>query len=124
MNAPKGWQQSEDLADFATEANPANDVGAVRLSSLEYDGPTAPLDVIAKAALTTQRGFKRLPDVEVAGVTFYHLSGAPTAYSRMDTFGTRHDGYETSMDFELRKDVPAAEREKIVAEGLASFTWR
>lgn len=126
MNAPKGYKKLADFADFMTEANPGDGTfGAVRLSSLEYEGPTLPLDEQAKAVLSVQpKAMKRQPDVEIAGVPFYHLAGKATSVSHLDQYGVRYEGYDTTIYFEFQNDVPESEREQVIAEGLASFTWR
>jgi hypothetical protein len=127
INAPAGWLQLPDLMGFATEANPpTKDPGAIRLTQLEFPGPEISIDLQAKSALKSRLGdMKREPDVEIAGVTFYHLSGTPSGTdSRLDAYGVLHDGYQTGIDFELVHSVPDAEREKIIAESLATFTWR
>jgi hypothetical protein len=125
MNAPKGWKQLDDFLKFGTEANPPTGIGAVRLTQLEFPGPQISVDLQAKSALQSRLGdMKRQPDVEIAGVTFYHLSGTPNANSHLDAFGVINDGFQTGMDFEFENKVPEAERQKIIDESLASFTWR
>jgi hypothetical protein len=125
MNAPKGWKQLEDFLEFGTEANPPTGIGAVRLTQLEFPGPQISVDLQAKSALQSRLGdMKRQPDVEIAGLTFYHLSGTPNENSHLDTFGVLNDGFQTGIDFEFENKVPEAERQKIIDESLASFTWR
>jgi hypothetical protein len=125
MNAPKGWKKLDDFLEFGTEANPPTGLGAVRLTQLEFPGPQISIDLQAKAALQARLGdMKRQPDVEIAGLTFYHLSGTPNKDSHLDTFGVLNDGFQTGIDFEFENKVPAAERQKIIEESLASFTWR
>jgi hypothetical protein len=127
INAPNGWTKSSHIADFITEANPPRGHTSLGLASLQYVGPTAPLDVLAKSAIKTyseDRRLKRLPDVEIAGVPFYHVGGKPSSYNYIDHFGVRYQGYDTDVHFDFDKTVSAAEREKIIAESLASFTWR
>lgn len=125
INAPRGWKQLEDFLKFGTEANPPTGEGAVRLTQLEFPGPQISVDLQAKSALQARLGdMVREPDVEIAGVTFYHLSGTPNQRSHLDTFGVINDGFQTGIDFEFENAVPEAERQKIIDEGLASFTWR
>jgi hypothetical protein len=125
MNAPKGWKQLDDFLEFGTEANPPTGTGAVRLTQLEFPGPQISVDLQAKSALQSRLGdMKREPDVEIAGLTFYHLSGTPNENSHLDAFGVLNDGYQTGIDFEFENKVPEAERQKIIDESLASFTWR
>lgn len=125
INAPKGWKQLEDFLDFGTEANPPTGTGAVRLTQLEFPGPEISVDLQAKAALQGRLGdMLREPDVEIAGLTFYHLSGKPNKDSHLDTFGVLNDGYQTGIDFEFENKVPEAERQQIIDESLATFTWR
>jgi hypothetical protein len=125
INAPKGWKQLKDFLDFGTEANPPTGTGAVRLTQLEFPGPEISVDLQAKAALQGRLGdMKREPDVEIAGLTFYHLSGKPNKDSHLDTFGVLNDGYQTGIDFEFENKVPEAVRQRIIDESLATFTWR
>lgn len=126
INAPAGWKQLPDFLAFGTEANPpTREPGAIRLTQLEYPGPQIPLALQARAALKARIGdMKREPDVEIAGVTFFHISGTPNADSHLDAYGVLHDGYQTGVDFEFVNSVPEAEREKIIEESLATFTWR
>ena len=125
MNAPKGWKPLDDFLAFGTEANPPTGIGAVRLTQLEFPGPQISVDLQAKSALQSRLGdMKREPDVEIAGVTFYHLSGTPNANSHLDAFGVINDGFQTGMDFEFENKVPEAERQRIIDESLATFTWR
>jgi hypothetical protein len=124
INAPQGYKPRPGLVSTNTEANPPEGVGAVRLSALPTVGPELPLDVQAKNAVGVGDGkLKRLPDVEIAGVTFYHLAGSLRSYSNIDVYGVDHDGYQTGIQFEFMKDVPDAERQQTIAEGLASFVW-
>lgn len=125
INAPKGYKKLPDLVDFATEANPGDGTyGAVRLNALEYEGPTLPLELQAKAVLkVSPKEMKRQDNVEIAGVEFWHLRGN-TNFSHVDKYGVRDNGYDTTIEFEFLKEVPAATQEKVIAESLASFTWR
>ncbi|GAA4697174.1 hypothetical protein [Nocardioides conyzicola] len=125
MNAPKGYKKLAGFADFTTEANPSDGTfGAVRLSSLEYAGPTLPLDLQVKAVLKVATSkMTRQDNIEIDGVELWHLRGS-TGYSSVDEYGVRNDGYETSIDFEFQKGTPASTRDKVIAESLASFTWR
>lgn len=125
MNAPEGWKQLDDFLEFGTEANPPTGIGAVRLTQLEFPGPQVSVDLQAKSALQSRLGdMKREPDVEIAGLTFYHLSGTPNANSHLDAFGVLNDGFQTGIDFEFENKVPEAERQQIIDESLATFTWR
>lgn len=125
INAPKGWKQLADFLKFGTEANPPTGTGAVRLTQLEYPGAQISVDLQAQSALEARLGdMKREPDVDVAGVTFYHISGTPDKYRHLDSFGVITDGFQTAIDFEFETAVPEAERQKIIEEGLASFAWR
>jgi len=125
INAPQGYKKLPGLVDFTTEANPGDGTyGAVRLSALEYEGPTLPLEEQAKAVQAVQpKEMKRQPNVEIAGVEFWHFAGK-TGFSHVDKYGVRYDFYDTTVEFEFVDGVPASEREQVIAEGLASFTWR
>ena len=124
INAPKGWKKLPDLVRTNTEANPRQGAGAVRLSALPIVGPELPLDEQAKAGLGFNGKLKRVGDVEIDGVTFYHLVGSLRSYTIMDIYGVDHDGYQTGIEFEFDKAMPKAERQQTMAEGLASFAWR
>jgi hypothetical protein len=127
INAPKGWAQERNVGDFLTVARPPQGFTALTLGSLEYVGPTGALGALAQAAIKTyseEGQLKRLPDVEIAGVTFFHVAGKPRSDNYVDHFGARYEGYDTDVQFDFDKTFTAAERERIVAESLASFTWR
>lgn len=64
---------------------------------------------------------RRMPDRELAGTTFYHLTGEG-AYGRTDEFGTSRDGYSVQLNFsDFGSD---AERTRWVESVLATLTWR
>jgi hypothetical protein len=126
INAPEGWTQLPDLLEFATEANPPTGKGAVRLTQLEFPGPEVSVDLQAESALKSRLGdMKREPDVDLAGVTFWHISGTPRKTdSHLDAYGVITDGFQTTLDFEFENSVPEVERQQMIDESLASFAWR
>ena len=126
INAPEGWQKLPDLLEFATEANPPTGKGAVRLTQLEFPGGEVPIDQQAEAALQSRLGdMKREADVDLDGVTFWHISGTPRKTdSHLDAYGVITDGFQTTLDFEFENSVPEAERQQIIDESLATFAWR
>ena len=68
---------------------------------------------------------KREPDVDLAGVTFWHISGTPRKTdSHLDAYGVITDGFQTTLDFEFENSVPEAERQQTIDESLATFAWR
>lgn len=129
MNAPEGWKKLPDFADFSTEANPPGALGAARLSALELPAAGSELSTAlqAQAALESdsdERKPRRLPDVEIGGEAFYHLAGPANDTLYTDSYGSMARGYQTTIDFEFERSVSPAERERLVAASLATFTWR
>lgn len=129
MSAPTGWEQLPDFADFSTEANPPGALGAARLSALELPAAAVELSTAlqVQAALDSEadeRKPRRRPDVEIAGEAFYHLAGPVNDRLYTDSYGSMARGYQTTIDFEFEKSVSPAERERLVAASLATFTWR
>lgn len=123
MNAPAGWKPLPDIVEFATEANPPTGIGAARLNSLAFPG-TVPLDDMATSALKGSDKGKRQPDVEIAGEEFYHLAGKISDFRYYEEFGTVANGYQVIISFDLQPEMPAAERQQLIAESLASFAWQ
>ena len=123
INAPKGFKATKDVVDFSTDAASPDFTSSMTLSALEYAGPTLPLDQLVKAGQKTYQGYKRLPDQEIDGVTFYHLAGLQDRYTTEDVFAVRDSGYETTVTFALDRQMSPAEREQLIAESLASFRF-
>ena len=123
INAPKGYQATKDIVDFSTDATSPDYTSSITLTALEYAGPTLPLDLLVKAVKKNYKGYKRLPDQELDGVTFYHLSGLRDEYTTEDVFSVRDSGYETTIRFTLDRQMSPAEREQLIAESLASFSF-
>ncbi|WP_028642992.1 hypothetical protein [Nocardioides sp. URHA0020] len=127
IKAPKDWIQASDLIDIATEANPPSaSLSAVRLGSIEYTGPTIPLDLQAESAIDSyaERGtLKRLPDVELDGVTLFHVAGSPRKGIHLDAYGVRQDGWDTDVQFRFDRAFTPAQRKEIIAQSLATFDW-
>jgi hypothetical protein len=126
MNAPKGFKATGDVVDFSTDAASPDYTSSVTLTALEYAGPTLPLDLMYKASKKSydRKGYERLPDQEIDGVTFYHVAGKRDRYATEDLFRVRDSGYETTIRFALDPKMAPAEREQLIAEGLASFSFR
>ena len=123
MNAPKGFKATKDVVDFSTDATSPDYTSTVTLSALEYAGPTLPLDELVKAGLQTYDGYQRLDDQDIDGVAFYHLAGKRDTYTTEDVFAVRDNGYETTIRFALDRGMTPAEREQLIAESLASFSF-
>ncbi|GAA1789249.1 hypothetical protein GCM10009795_038750 [Nocardioides hankookensis] len=125
MNAPEGYKRTKKIVDFSVDASSPDFTSSVTLMALEYAGPTLPLDLMYDAVKDSyeKKGYKRLPDQEIDGVTFYHISGKRDRYAVEDVFAVRDNGYETTIRYALDPKIPAAEREQLIAEGLASFKF-
>ncbi|KQW49270.1 hypothetical protein ASC77_11320 [Nocardioides sp. Root1257] len=125
MNAPQGWKTTGKIVDFSVDAASPDFTSSVTLTALEYAGPTLPLDLLYDAVKGSyeRKGYQRLPDQEIDGVKFYHVAGKRDRYATEDVFAVRDSGYETTIRYTLDPKMPAAEREKLIAEGLASFTF-
>lgn len=123
INAPKGFKATKDIVDFSTDATSPDYTSSITLTALEYAGPTLPLDLLVKAVKTNYQGYQRKPDQELDGVTFYHLAGLRDKYTTEDVFSVRDSGYETTIRFTLDRQMSPAEREQLIAESLASFSF-
>ena len=126
MNAPAGWKQLPDIVRFATESNPPSGIGAARIGSLEFPGDGGTLDSQAKVAgkSSTAGKTKRQPDVEIAGVPFFHFAGEIGDYRYYEEFGAISHGYQVTISFDLDPQLSTAEKRKIVDESVATFAWQ
>ena len=123
MTAPAGWELSDGIVEFEAQAAPPTGPGSVQLVAIAFPGTPPPLDKSAKLRQKTAgEGFKRLPDVEVAGETFYHLAGTSGSLVS-DNLGTVANGYDVTILVDLSSEVPPEERDRIIAESLATFAW-
>lgn len=65
---------------------------------------------------------RRLPDVTVDGVTFYHLMGREAGIEHVEEFGAVHGGAGVRIVFNLFS--AAHQRREVLQSVLASFEWR
>lgn len=126
LNLPAGFEPREASSmggDLVTASGPD---GAARIAFVAAeDFNRQSLDKAVEFAITT--GFwthkpRRLPDVEVDGVTMYHLSG-PSGAGFIDVqFGAEHGGYDTNLT--ISASGSAVERQHLIDSILATATWQ
>lgn len=126
LNLPAGFEPREASSmggDLVTASGPD---GAARIAFVAAeDFNRQSLDKAVEFAITTgfwTRKPKRLPDVEVDGVTMYHLSGPSGAGFTDVQFGTEHGGYDTSLT--ISASGSAAERQHLIDSILATASWQ
>lgn len=126
MNAPQGWRQTTDIVTFHTQAAPASGIGAARLNALPFFGDAPSLDRQVRISLKAEEEIqpKRQPDIEIGGSDFYHLAGPISDAIYYERFGTTDRGYQVTISFEFDRDLPEAQRQRLVEASLASFAWR
>ena len=125
MNAPAGWEQSEDIVSFKTEANPPEGGSAARLGALSFPGTPPSLDEEAKLVQeSADDGVKRLDDIEVGGEPFYQFAGplSPSRYTVI--LGATTHGYQVNISFDFSRDFTPEQRDQLVSESLATFAWK
>ena len=124
MRAPEGFKLMDVLADFNRSANLPGSTTYVGLTVLP-SAKEGDLDVLARLGIERFDGkAKRLPDREIADVTFYHLAGENAVGIHQDQFATAVDQKVVTLTFSLdTRDFSAQEREEIVEAGIASFAW-
>ena len=64
-----------------------------------------------------------LPEVEVAGTAFYHVTGTGTKRQSLEGFGTIYAGESITVTFDIGSRTGDAERREIVESVMASFDF-
>ena len=126
IRAPAGWKRTDDIVSYASGASDSrfrNSVDLVDSGDLSGGGP---LDQQAQIALhNLPKGAKgqRLPDVQLDGVTAFHIHyTVPGDRSEYDSFTTVRNGRNVGLDFVLEKRNSATNPD-LVASVLATFQW-
>ena len=125
MNAPAGWKQIDNIVRFKTEARAPEPGSAARLGALSFPGQPPPLDDFAKRAQSSEGAdVKRQPDVDIDGDLFFQLAGPVSSSRYTVSMGTVAHGYQVTISFDFSNDYSPEERDQLVAESLATFTWK
>lgn len=122
VRTPKGFDRELGVLarnKVIVNSKTSDQIAAVYITSI---GPVPLSEAVRLARRNSLGGDKlaRLPDVEVAGQTFYRLAGKPGTGRYVEEYGAIVDGSLCALTFTLRTE-PAA-RKQIVASVLASFT--
>jgi hypothetical protein len=126
IRVPAGWEPMDEIVEYASGASDARSRNSVDLVDSGDLSGNAPLDLQAQTALDgLPKGAKgsRLPDVQLAGVTAFHIHyTVPGDRSEYDTITTVRNGRNVGLDFVLEKKN-AATNPDLVASVLATFEW-
>ncbi len=127
--APEGWKKNDPLSKYLRQVDDPATTSSVALGSL-LAFRDAPLSEQARTAFKGWRNTDRaevLEPVEIAGVQWWHIGarekGQFTA-SRVDAYGTIHDGRLISLTFYVDEEIPAEERAEIIESVQASLEWK
>jgi hypothetical protein len=126
IRAPAGWKRTDDLVSYASGASDRtfrNSVDLVDSGDLSGGGPLDQQAQIALHNLPEGATGQRLPDVQLDGVTAFHIHyTVPGDRSEYDSFTTVRNGRNVGLDFVLEKKN-AATNPDLVASVLATFQW-
>ncbi len=126
VNAPTGWEHEDQLVPLEDGARKSGQ----RMSLTETPAFGSTLEQIAKIQ---RQGFddkvlKRLDDTEIDGVPVFHLldPGPHGSYefTTEESFTAVYRDKVITVLFQLDRDVPKAERQRIVDEVLATVVWK
>lgn len=126
VNAPTGWEHEDQLVLLEDGARKSGQ----RMSLTETPAFGSTLEQIAKIQ---RQGFddkmlKRLDDTEIDGVPVFHLldPGPHGSYefTTEESFTAVYRDKVITVLFQLDRDVPKAERQRIVDEVLATVVWK
>ena len=126
MNAPTGFGRAPGMVHFLDSAysnGSTNDV--VSLSQSPWGAGS--VSDAAKLALKSSSYLlppKRLEDVVLDGVPAYHLAGGPDRYTAGDMYGALYQGELVTVEFDFSKQRSPAERRRLMASSLATFSWK
>lgn len=123
FRVPRGYRVDGDVS-FSVNADDPETLSSIHLGALS-GAPDQSLDDLVRRSrqivLWSGRP-RRLPDVVIDGVAFYHLVGRQDPVAGVEEFGTVHDGSDVRLSFALR--LPPAQRRDVIDSVLATFTWR
>ena len=126
IRVPVGWAPTPEIVAYASGASDSRSRNSVDLVDSGDISGNAPLDLQAETALHhLPEGAKgsRLPDVQLDGVTAFHIHyTVPGDRSEYDTITTVRKGRNVGLDFILERKN-AASNPDLIASVLATFTW-
>lgn len=133
VHAPAGWTRVPDVLDTASSAGSAL-ADLVALSDMEVlGGPTAPelshdeLADVVLDGLDAQSGgegrYERMPDLEVAGVSFVHITGTESMGTHFEQITVEHEARTVSLVFRIKRDTYRADP-TLTQAVINSLTWR
>lgn len=123
LRAPEGWTV-DDSVTFSMRADDLATGSAIYVGAIG-DAPQRSLDdqVAASREIVPWTGRpRRLADVTIDGVAFYHLVGVQAGQAGVEEFGTISRDTSVRLSFNLGLDPTA--RGDLIAAVLATFTWR
>lgn len=124
VRAPEGWKVDDQMVRTLMSAS--SRLRSVGLGEINAFGSQATLDEqvkIRNKATIYQLIPKRMPDVELDGVPFYHLSGKIQPLNWTEEYGTIVEDRIVTLIFQFSPPGTPAGRDRIVDQVLATFQW-
>lgn len=124
FRAPEGFEKSPVAGEFLGSARDLLADDTVYFSILEDHRP-ASLDELRESYLRNapyEKPPRVLPDLEIDGVTVFHVAGPIDDRSYGEAFGALVDGAGVTIEFQIHS--PAPRRREIVDSTMATFRWR
>lgn len=125
VSYPEGYEPRESEA-LGAELVAASGPDGERLALGAYeDFSPQSLDEAVDLAITTGlwiRKPKRLVDLEVDGVSMYHLAGPGGVGSTIEQFGAEFGDFD--MTFTVSTEGSKADRQELIDSILATATWK
>ncbi len=122
LRAPQGWTVDDSVA-FSLRADDLSTGSAIYVGNLG-DAPERSLDdqVAASREIVPWTGSpRRLADVTIDGVAFYHLVGEQAGQTGVEEFGAISRGTSVRLSFNL--GIGPEQRAELIDSVLATFAW-
>jgi len=124
MRAPEGYTLMPQSLNTAVSAEDPQARGFVTLSVLP-SAREGDLDELARIGMKRFDGKPtRLPDVEIQGVTFYHLAGENAVGLHQDHYAAAYENKLATLQFNFfSSEFSKQQRQEIIDSVLATFEW-
>jgi hypothetical protein len=124
MRAPKAYTLMPRSLNTAVSAEDPQARGFITLSVLP-SAREGDLDELARIGMKRFDGKPtRLPDVEIQGVTFYHLAGENAVGLHQDHYSAAYENKLATLQFNFfASEFSTPQRQKIIDSVLATFAW-